>query len=71
MHQTSRTFETEAEAAAFMLGVNMASSDLIDDAVIDHEEPNSVLIDLPMENLLRYVELTREYDEQAKERESE
>lgn len=67
MYQTSKTFETEAEAAAFMLGYNLANGEVIEEAIIDHEEPNSVLIDLPTTNLIRYVELTREFDQEQGE----
>lgn len=43
--KTCHTFETEAEASAFMLGFSMAASDEIL-ACVDQEEPQTVLIDV-------------------------
>ena len=43
--ETSHTFDTDAEARAFMLGMAIASWDSIQ-CEIDTQEPNTILIDI-------------------------
>jgi hypothetical protein len=63
MHETSLTLETDREALAFMLGVELAKK--LRDARIDPEETNTVLIDVPMKYLDVYVEKTRKFKADA------
>lgn len=56
MHETSKTFETAREAAAFVAGFRLKADTFHDsDCRIDPEEPEAVLIDMDEDDLSAWM----------------